>query len=113
MAQHLYKPLLIDSILAQTALIKQRFVGFNGRVCAANTLALGICDVETDQGQYAPIAISGILLIEAGGAITQGSKVTSDASGRAVTGTVIDTCNGYAMDAATAAGDIIRIVRGI
>ena len=42
-----------------------------------------------------------------------GSKVASDASGKAVTGYTIDTCNGYALDAATAAGDIIRIVRGI
>ena len=110
---HPYKTLLIDSVLAQVALTKQRFVGFDGKVCAANVLALGVCDVDTDQGQYAPVAISGILLIEAASAITQGSKVASDASGKAVTGYTIDTCNGYALDAATAAGDIIRIVRGI
>lgn len=113
MPQRLYKPLLIDSVLAQVALTKQRFVGFDGKVCASNAIALGICDSDTDQGQYAPVAVSGILLIEAASAILQGSKVASDASGKAVTGYSLDVCNGYALDAATASGDIIRIVRGI
>ena len=113
MAQHLYKPLLIDSVLAQADLIKQRFVGFDGKVCTASALALGVCDVETDSGQYAPVAILGILLIESGGAITAKSKITSDASGRAVAITSTEEINGYAIDSASGAGEIIRIIRGI
>ena len=131
MANKTYKPLLIDSILATANLPKQRFISFTGGVCTAGEKALGVSDVETDIGQYAPVGVVGILLVEAGGEITQGSAVTSDANGKAVTATddTIESTtedevttysiqkgtavNGYALDAATASGDIIRIARGI
>lgn len=109
----LYKPLLIDSIKAQTYLPQQRFVGFDGNICKAGAKAYGICDVETESGQYAPATILGILLVEAGGAITAKSKITSDANGRAVAITSTEEVNGYSLDSATAEGDIIRIIRGI
>lgn len=109
----LYKPLLIDSIKAQTDLPKQRFVGFDGHLCTAGAKAYGVCDVETESGQYAPAAILGILLIESGGVINAKSKITSDASGRAVAMTSTEDVNGYALDSASGAGEIIRIVRGI
>lgn len=109
----LYKPLLIDSIKATANLPKQRFIGFDGNVCSAGAKAYGICDVETDAGQFAPAAILGILLVEAGGAISAQSKITSDANGRATTITSTEEVNGYSLDTATAEGDIIRIVRGI
>lgn len=113
MAQKLYKPLLIDSIKATANLPKQRFIGFDGNLCTAGVKAYGICDVETDAGQFAPVAVLGILLVESGGAIAAKAKITSDASGRAVAITSTEEVNGYAIDAATAAGDVIRIVRGI
>jgi len=113
MAQKLYKPLLIDSIKASTNLPKQRFVGFDGGICVAGAKALGICDVETDADQQAPIGVIGILLVEAGGTITQGTAITSDASGRAIVALEAQKINGYAQDAASAEGEIIRIVRGI
>lgn len=109
----LYKPLLIDSIKAQTDLPKQRFIGLDGNICMAGTKAFGICDVETESGQFAPIAISGILLVETGANIDSGSKVASDPRGRAITATETDEINGYALDSALNPGEIIRIVRGI
>ena len=113
MAQKLYKPLLIDSVKASTNLPKHRFVGFDGGICAAGAKAIGICDVETDAGQQAPIGVIGILLIESGGAITQGIAITSDALGRAIVASEAQKSNGYAQDSASAEGEIIRIVRGI
>ena len=59
MANKLYKPLLIDSVLASADLPKQRFVSFGGAVSGAGEKAYGICDVETESGQYAPIATTG------------------------------------------------------
>jgi len=109
----LYKPLLIDSIKAQTDLPSQRFIGFDGNLCAAGAKAFGVCDVETEQDQFAPIAVLGILLVEAGGPVTAETKVTSDEDGRAVLITTTGEVNGYSLDPATEAGDIIRIVRGI
>src|SRR5574344_1767395 len=113
MAEKLYKPLLIDSIKATANLPKQRFVGCDGGVCTAGPEAYGVCDVETDSRQLAPVGILGVLLVESGGAIAQGASVTSDANGKAVAVASTEKVNGTALDAATAAGEVIRIVRGI
>lgn len=112
MTEKLYKPLLMDSIKAAVDLDKQRFIGFDGNYCAENAKALGVCDVEIESGQFAPVALFGILLIKTGGSITAGSKVASDASGYAVTFTTGES-NGYALDASSGAGEVIRIARGI
>ena len=112
MANKLYKPLLIDSVLASADLPKQRFVSFGGAVSGAGEKAYGICDVETESGQYAPIATTGILLVEAGGTIAVGDEVTSDANGKAITLGNNQKSNGYALDAG-ADGNVIRIIRGI
>lgn len=112
MAERLYKPLLMDSIKAAVNIDKQRFIGFDGNYCSENQKALGVSDVEMEQGQFAPVAINGILLIKTAGAITAGSKVASDANGYAVSYTVGEV-NGYAMDDAAGADEVIRIARGI
>ena len=112
MAKKLYKPLLIDSVTANENLEQYRFVGFDGRHCAAGAKAYGVCDVSTEKDQYAPVGVLGIFLVEAASAITVGANVTSDANGKAVTVSENNAINGIALDAASA-GDIIRIVRGI
>ena len=112
MANKLYKPLLIDSVLATEDLPKQRFVSFDGKVSKAGEKSYGICDVETESGQYAPVATVGILLIQAGGTITVGSTISSDATGRAIVTGENQAVNGYALDDG-AEGEVIRIIRGI
>lgn len=112
MANKLYKPILIDSILADENLEKQRFVGFDGKTCDAGAKALGVCDAATEKDQYAPIGVIGILLVEAGGDIEVGDEVASDADGKAVAIGRNEISNGYALDSAEE-GDVIRIVRGI
>lgn len=56
----------------------------------------------------------GETLVEAGAAITAGALLTSDASGRAVTAAPAAGVNnrvvGVALEAATAAGDLIRVL---
>ncbi len=107
-----YKPLLIDSVLASADLEQHRFIGFDGGYCTAGAKALGIVDVSTSQGEYVPIAILGILLVEAGGTIAVGDAVASDAEGKAVKVADSAVTNGYALDAGTT-GQEIRIIRGI
>jgi hypothetical protein len=107
-----YKPILIDSIKVAMDVEPYRFLGFDGNYCNAGEKALGVIDVPTDCGQYAPIGISGILLVEANGSITAGAEVASDSTGRAVSATEDDKINGYALENASA-GQVIRIVRGI
>lgn len=113
MSEKTYKPVLISSITAKTDIKKCRFIGFDGNYCTAGVKAYGVSDVETDKEEMLPVSVIGVLLIEAGGAVTVGAKVTSDAEGRAVAITDSEECNGYALDEATATGEFIRIIRGI
>ncbi len=104
--------LLTTSVLALADLTQHRFVGFDGNVCAAGVKALGVIAVDTEADNMAPADVTGIILVEAGAAIAAGAEVEADASGCAIAKTT-GVGNGYAWDTATAAGDVIRIVRGI
>lgn len=107
-----YTPILIDSVLAVADLQQKRFVGFDGNCCTAGAKALGVVDVTTEKGQYAPVAVLGTLLVEAGGIIAVGDAIASDAEGKAVKVADSAIANGYALDAGTA-GQEIRIIRGV
>lgn len=79
------KILLTHSITAATDLDDaSRFIGLDGDYCGAGERAAGVLAVSTKQGQQAPVKMSGLLLVEAGGQITAGKRVVSDALGRAV-----------------------------
>ncbi len=125
------------TLLAAAALTKNRFIGYDGNLCAANARALGVSTTDFDSGEEASVAFCGIKIVEAGGAITVGAPVASDSTGRAVaaaalsatvpgTGTAVTSSsaqpamtiaggylpqglNGIALDAASQAGDFIRI----
>ena len=98
------------SILAATALTRLRFVDFSGALPAAGERVLGVSNTDYSIGEQAGVATHGHLLVEAGAAIGEGTEVETDAQGRAVpkdTGVAA----GVARDAATAAGEFIRITR--
>ena len=108
-----FHPLLTLSITAMADLNdERRLIGFDGNVCAAAAKALGSLAATTAAGEQAPVDAIGVILVEAGGAIALGAQIQSDATGRAVT-LAGGLPNGWAMDAATAAGEIIRIARGL
>lgn len=107
-----HSPILTLSMTAVAALTINRMVGLDGDVCAAGAKAAGMAQVNADAGEQTPVAALGVILVEAGAAITAGSEIESDASGRAIAKTT-GLGNGHAMDAALAAGDVIRVLRGI
>lgn len=106
-----YKPLLIESVKANADLIEHRFSGFNGKLCEAGAKALGVVDATTEKDQFAPVALFGILLVEAGGTIALGDPIISDENGRAVKAESGAIINGYALDSGVA-GQKIRILKG-
>lgn len=106
------QPLLIATILAAAALTRLRFVGLTGDVAAAGAKALGVAEVDADQGEDASVSTHGILIVEAGAAIAAGAEIEVGANGKAIT-KAAGVSNGFALDAAAADGDKIRIVRGI
>ncbi|MBI5562483.1 MAG: DUF2190 family protein [Deltaproteobacteria bacterium] len=135
-----FKPLLTESITAAADTVKNRFIGFDGALCNANVRALGVSETDTKAGQQLPVVIKGIAIIVAAGVIAAGAAVASDANGKASAASAISVTipaggtavtssaaqpnlvvnggklpqaiNGYALDAAGADGDLIRVVLG-
>jgi len=103
----------IGSITAGEALTKRRFVDFEGKH-TIDIKCIGVTLFDADSAAQASILMNGIAVVEAGGAVTAGNHVSSDADGKAVALTIdnvndIPKNNGVALDAATADGDIIRV----
>lgn len=104
------KVLMATTVAATTALVRLRLVNYAGGTCGAGARALGPANANYDIGEHAGVSTHGELLVEAGAAIAAGAEVESDASGRAVTKST-GVAFGAARDAASAAGDIIRVLR--
>jgi len=116
-----HNPLLTKSFVAEGALTKRRLVKMgssNSQVKPAADGAafiLGVVDPAADVADKAPadIITSGMSDIEAGAAVALGDPITADAVGRAVKSApgagVNSNIAGFALEAATAAGDIISI----
>ncbi|WP_180125668.1 capsid cement protein [Rhodoferax sp. BLA1] len=97
------------TLLALGALVPRRFAGFGGTMCAAGERALGVPRYAGAVGDQVAVGARGEIVVEAGAAVAVGDEVQSDATSRAVklsTG----VANGVARDAATAAGDLIRVL---
>lgn len=94
---------------------KNHFVtlGENGVSLATAGAAVGILLPDTEDkvaaGEYVTVQIKDRALIQTGGAITAGDPVASDATGCAVKAEAEKFVVGYAMESATAAGQIIHI----
>lgn len=104
------KILMAVTVLAATALARFRFANFAGETANATDAALGVPVTNFDIGEQASVATHGEMLVEAGAAVALGAQVQSDATGRAIT-LAAGVPFGRARDAATAAGDIIRVLR--
>ena len=92
--------------------VLHRFVRADGTRCVANERPLGVGQASsTKDGDVFPLMRSGIATVEAGAAIVLagGEKaVQTDAMGRAITRTGANPVAGYVLDAASAAGDLLR-----
>lgn len=106
------QPVLTTSMVAVEDLPRYHFANFTGSLCGAGDKAFGIVEADTAADNVAPINVLGICLVTSGAALAAGDLVESDAQGRAVT-LATGLANGTALDAATTAGEIIRVVRGI
>lgn len=82
---------------------------------AATDSIIGVIeDVAPASGERVDVALVGIAYVTAGAAVARGALVTSDASGRVVTAAPAAGANnrivGATLEAATAAGDVIRVM---
>jgi hypothetical protein len=113
-------PVLTKSFLAGGTIAKYRFVKFGSdddtvvQAAAATDLVLGATtDIAAASGERTDVVLDGITEIEAGGSVTRGAKVTSDADGKAVAAAPAQGVNnqigGIALRSA-ASGDIIPVL---
>ena len=104
-------PELRFSLPAGAAVKKATFVSVdadsNGVTATASTPVIGVSMNQCDNaGEVLEIA-DGIVVVIAGGAITAGTAVASDASGKAVTASG-SSC-GVALTSATKAGEFVTV----
>jgi len=87
-----------------------RFVIPAGTQAGADASTLGVCRVSGVSGDNAPVDVLGTAVVEAGAAISKGASLKSDASGRAITWASSGAKVGIALEAATAAGQMIEVL---
>lgn len=100
---------LITTVKAQVDLLKNKFVDFDGNLPAASAKTFGVVQADTTAGNQAPVMAEGIAIVISGAVISKKAAVTTDAEGRAIPFTDTEAINGYALDAATGAGELIRV----
>jgi hypothetical protein len=98
------------SIAATTAIAKQRFVNYVGGQATDGQAVLGVAGDDVVIGEQTPVKTRGWIVVTAGAAVAVGANVQSDAQGRAITLAAGQNA-GRALDAATAAGQLIRVDR--
>lgn len=113
-------PLLFKAFTAGGTIAPYRLVKFSAAETVVQSAAVGDfhvgvnTDLTAASGERVEVVTHGIAYVEAGAAVTVGVLVTSDASGRGVAAAPAAGTNnriiGIAMEAAAAAGDIIRVL---
>jgi hypothetical protein len=92
------------------------FVAYNSSSQVASVASAGaeadavLQDKPAAQGRACSIAISGVSKVVASAAITAGAAVTSNNAGRAQTATTGNRVLGKALESASAAGDVIKVL---
>ena len=102
--------LLTTTVKTTGAWQPNRLVSFAGKQAENGEAVLGVSVYEADTGDLAAVDVSGIALVEAGAAIAACAAVSAGTQGLAITQVSPAKFVGTAIDAATAAGDVIRVL---
>lgn len=113
-------PILFKNFTAGAAIAAFRLVRFSAaetviQAAAVSEFIIGATqDVAPANGERAEILMAGIAYVEAGAAFALGALLTTDGVGRAVVAAPAAGTNnriaGFALDAAVAAGDVVRVM---
>jgi len=87
-----------------------RFVTPAGAQAGADVNTLGACRVAGVATDKAPVDVLGTAIVESGAAVAAGATVKSDATGRAITWVTAGAKVGIALEAASAAGQLIEVL---
>ena len=102
--------ILLTSITTTEDVTKNLIIAVDGSLCDASEVPLGVINADTDSGEEAPVCVEGIALVKSGAAVVIGVLLKSDANSKAITTTTNNNLViGKALDAATAADELIRV----
>ncbi|EGK12363.1 DUF2190 family protein [Kingella kingae] len=102
------KVVLVATTTAHAPIIANRLIGFDGKQAKANAPVYGVTPRDADEGNSVAVECVGIVLVEAGGAITAGAKVAADGNGCAVAGE--NNAFGVAVSAKAEAGELVAVL---
>lgn len=105
------RPVLTLTVTAAGAIGAHRFVTAAGAQAGADANAIGVArTAAAAAGDRIPVDVLGTASVEAGAAITAGATVKADAQGRAIAWATSGARLGVALEAATAAGQLIEVL---
>lgn len=99
-----YNPLLTITKTAGEDLPANRFVGYDGNLCAANEVALGTTELAWSNGEKASIIVEGIVILESASTFFAGDDVCTGADGKAVAQAGSNPVVGKALSNASSGG---------
>ena len=102
--------LLAVPIVATSAIAACRFVTPAGAQAGADANTLGVGRFAAALGEKDTVDVIETAVVEAGAAVAAGATLKSDASGRAITWASAGAKVALALDAATAAGQMIEVL---
>ena len=98
-------------MVAGGVLATARFVTGAGALSGAGAGARGVSRTSAaNSGDLVPIDVVGTAIVEAGGTVTLNGPVKSDATGRAIDQGGTGVITGYALAAASAAGQMVEVL---
>lgn len=104
-------PILTLSVAAAGAVVAARFITPAGAQAGADANTLGVARAPAAAaGEIIPVDVLGVAIVEAGAAVAANATVKADSSGRAITWVTSGAKIGLALDAAGAAGAMIRVL---
>lgn len=102
--------LLTLTLAATGTIVANRLVTPAGAQTGADGVAIGVANTAAVSGDKFPVVAQGTAVVEAGAAIAAGATLKSDASGRAITWATSGAKVGFALEAATGAGQMIEVL---
>lgn len=103
------QPILVSSIVAKEEFPKGRCITFAGYMCTEGSKQFGVSQTSGSANELIPLTVQGIALCQIGMSVTAGAKLQVMDDGYVSPysdGEII----GYAMDAASNVGDLVRVL---
>lgn len=101
--------LTLTQLLAGTVAMN-RFVAPGGTLAGAGVNTLGASRIAGVSGEKIAVDVYGTAIVESGAAVTLNATVKSDATGRAIDWVTSGAKVGIALEAASAAGQMIEVL---